>query len=182
MMNMVSRLIGQHRLLLLPFYSFVTRYLKAHQQRVTQVLAYLVQACHDLVPPDEVFPVLKAIAANFIHDGATNDVLQVGLNAFREVVAHCPVVLEEEGMRDLLQDLIGYRKFSRHTHTGGNGGSMGGTKGVVASARALLNLVRDIYPSLLKKRDWGKDLATGATGTDKAARPTSYGYQLVATG
>ena len=68
MMNLVSRLIGQHRLLLLPFYSFAQRYLKAHQASVTQVLAYLVQACHDLVPPDEVLPVLRSIAANFIAD------------------------------------------------------------------------------------------------------------------
>jgi protein SDA1 len=43
MMNFVSRLIGQHRLIVLPFYTFVQKYLNAHQANVTQVLAYLVQ-------------------------------------------------------------------------------------------------------------------------------------------
>ena len=42
-------------------------------------------------------------------DGALDDgrgghapPLQVGLNALREIFAHCPVVLEETGMQDLL--------------------------------------------------------------------------------
>jgi protein SDA1 len=122
MMNLISRLIGQHRLLVLPFYSFVQRYLKAHQAHVTQVLAYLVQACHDLVPPDEVLPVLRSITMHFISDGCTPEVLQVGLNAFREVVAHCPVVLEEEGMRDLVQDLVQVRDRYSHRHTEREGG------------------------------------------------------------
>jgi len=53
-------------------------------------------------------------------------------------------------------------------------------KGVVASARALLNLIRDIFPALLRKRDWGRDVAVA--GGAAHTRPTSYGYQLVATG
>ena len=59
-MNLVSRLIGCHRLLLLPFYSFLQRYLASHQRAVTQILAYLIQACHELVPPDELMPVVRA--------------------------------------------------------------------------------------------------------------------------
>lgn len=109
LMNFISRLIGQHKLLLLPFYSFVQRYLTAHQAQVTQVLAFLVQACHDLVPPDEVLPVIRTIANAFIADRCGPELIQVGLNAVREVIAHCPVVLEEEGMKDLVSDLILYR-------------------------------------------------------------------------
>jgi protein SDA1 len=36
-MNLISRLVGQHRLLLLPLYSYLQRYLNAHQANVTQV-------------------------------------------------------------------------------------------------------------------------------------------------
>ncbi|RYY35179.1 hypothetical protein EON62_02705 [archaeon] len=165
-MNFVSRLIGQHRLLLLPFYSFVQRYLAAHQSHVTQVLAYLIQACHDLVPPDEILPVIRGICNNFITDRNTPEVIQVGLNAVREIIAHCPVVLEEEGMRDLVSDLVLYRKYKN--------------KGVVSAARAVLNLIREIYPAILRRRDWGKDVATSDGA--QSARPTSYGYQRVATG
>ena len=167
MMNLISRLVGQHKLLLLPFYSFVQRYLRAHQARVTQVLTYLVQACHDLVPPDEVLPVLRAIVANFVNEGCTPEVMQVGLNAVREVCAHCPVVLEEPGMADLVaQDLVQYKNY--------------GNRGVAASARALLNLIRDIYPALLRKRDRGRELATG--GEAAYSRPTAYGQRIFATG
>lgn len=51
-MNLVSRLIGTHKLLLLPFYSFVQRYLGAHTSHVTQVLAYLIQVRSGRPPPD----------------------------------------------------------------------------------------------------------------------------------
>jgi protein SDA1 len=42
-MNLVSRLIGTHRLLVLPFYSYCQKYLAAHQAAVTQVLVCLIQ-------------------------------------------------------------------------------------------------------------------------------------------
>lgn len=54
MMNFISRVIGGHRLLVLPFYSHLQRYVVSQQREVTHILAYLVQACHDLVPPNEV--------------------------------------------------------------------------------------------------------------------------------
>lgn len=54
MMNFISRVVGAHRLLLLPFYSHLQRYVASQQREVTHILAYMVQACHDLVPPDEV--------------------------------------------------------------------------------------------------------------------------------
>lgn len=53
-MNFISRVVGAHRLLLLPFYSHLQRYVASQQREVTHILAYMVQACHDLVPPDEV--------------------------------------------------------------------------------------------------------------------------------
>jgi protein SDA1 len=65
-MNFISRLIGCHKLILLNFYSFVQKYLTSHQIEVTKILAYLIQACHDLVPPEDLMPVLKTIAYNFI--------------------------------------------------------------------------------------------------------------------
>ncbi len=45
MINLLSRLIGTHRLLLPNFYPFVQRYMQPHQREVTLILAYLVQAC-----------------------------------------------------------------------------------------------------------------------------------------
>ena len=77
-MNLVSRLVGTHRLILLPFYGYCQKYLAAHQAHVTQVLVCLIQACHELVPPDEIMPVCAAIANAFVSDRSTPEVLQVG--------------------------------------------------------------------------------------------------------
>jgi protein SDA1 len=66
MMNFVTRLVGNHELMLLPLYPFLQRYMGGHQRDVTAVLAYSVQACHEYVPPEEVYGILKTIAHNFI--------------------------------------------------------------------------------------------------------------------
>jgi protein SDA1 len=66
MMNFVTRLVGNHQLLLLPLYPFLQRYMGGHQRDVTAVLAYSVQACHEYVPPEEVYGILKTITHNFI--------------------------------------------------------------------------------------------------------------------
>ena len=57
------------------------------------------QACHPLVPPDAISPVVKALADRFISDRSTPNVMTVGLNAVREICVRCPYVMDE----DLLQ-------------------------------------------------------------------------------
>ena len=108
--------------------SFIQRYLTAHQRDVTRILAYLVQACHELVPPEELLPVLKAIAHNFITERCANEVIAVGMNAVREIIARCPALLHEDGMGDFVQDLA---QYSRKTH-----------KSVMVAAHSVINLVR----------------------------------------
>lgn len=44
------------------------KYIAPHQRDVTQVLAALVQACHELVPPDALEPVLRQLVDQFVHD------------------------------------------------------------------------------------------------------------------
>ena len=52
MLNLASRLIGYHRLLVPNFYPFLQRYLQPHQREITLLLTFLVQASHELVPPE----------------------------------------------------------------------------------------------------------------------------------
>ncbi len=160
-MNFVSRLIGCHRLILLPFYSFLQRYLTSHQIEVTRILTYLVQSCHELVPPEELMPVVRTIAHNFITERCTNEQMAVGLNAVREVMARVPSILREEGMGDLVQDLVLY---GRKQH-----------KSVMIAAHAVINLVRQVYPTLLRAKDRGKFY-------NPAAVPSGYGALRTATG
>lgn len=160
-MNFISRLIGCHRLLLLTFYSFIQRYLTSHQKDVTLILSYLIQACHELTPPDYLMPVVKAITYNFITERCTNEVLAVGINSVREIIVRVPSLLREDDMSDLIQDLSMY---SKKMH-----------KSVTVSARGFINLVRDLYPALLKKADRGKF-------HDASHIPEEYGRVAVADG
>ena len=128
LMNFVGRLIGCHKLLLLSFYSFLQRYLTSHQKDVTNILAYLIQACHDLIPPEDLLPVVKAIAFNFITERCTNEVIAVGINSVREIFSRVPAILREPGMDDFVEDLA---KYIRKTH-----------KSVMMAAHGIVNLVR----------------------------------------
>jgi protein SDA1 len=128
LMNFISRLIGCHKLLLLSFYSFVQKYLTSHQQNVTRILAYLIQGIHDLVPPEDIFPLIKSIAYNFITEICSTEVIAVGINSVREILVRAPAVLREPGMEDFVQDLIMYTKKAH--------------KSVMIAAHSVLNFVR----------------------------------------
>lgn len=154
MLNTVTRIVGQHKLVILSLYSFLQRYLTAHQRHVTQVMAYLIQGCHENVPPQELVPVLRGIANAFITERCPAEVMQVGINAVNEVLKRAPSVLEEEGMKELVTDLVLYRKDR--------------DKGVVMASRGLLNTVREMYPNLLDAKDRGM-------GHDEEAAPSAYG-------
>ncbi|CAI7808189.1 unnamed protein product [Closterium sp. NIES-54] len=156
MLNVVSRVIGTHRLLLLNFYPFLQRYLMPHQRDVTHLLAIAVQACHDLVPPDAVESMVKQIVNLFVHDRARPEVIAVGLNAVREVCARMPLVMGEE----LLQDLAMYKKARE--------------KAVAAAARSIISLFREVNPSLLQRKDRGKPGKAG-----EAVQPVAFGHVAV---
>lgn len=98
MMNFISRLIGCHKLIIYKFYSFLQKYLTSHQAEVTHILAYLIQSCHELVPPEELLPVVKAIAYNFITERCRNEVITVGINSIREIFVRVPTLLKEQDM------------------------------------------------------------------------------------
>ncbi|CAI5963760.1 unnamed protein product [Closterium sp. NIES-64] len=156
MLNVVSRVMGTHRLLLLNFYPFLQRYLMPHQRDVTHLLAIAVQACHDLVPPDAVESMVKQVVNLFVHDRARPEVIAVGLNAVREVCARMPLVMGEE----LLQDLAMYKKARE--------------KAVAAAARSIISLFREVNPSLLQRKDRGKPGKAG-----EAVQPVAFGHVAV---
>lgn len=135
LMQLFSRVVGAHALCVLPFYTYILKYLTYHQLRVPAVLVALVQATHALTPPDALVPVIRKIANEFVNPGVGSEVVAAGLNAIREVCRRQPWAMEE----DLLGDLVEYRK-SRD-------------KAVTAAARGLLQLYREVNPSMLKKRE-----------------------------
>jgi protein SDA1 len=134
-MQLLSRVIGAHKLCVLGFYTYIVKYLTYHQLRVPAILVALAQAVHDFIPPDTITPVIRKLAQEFVHPGVGSEVIAAGLNAVREVCRRQPWAMEE----DLLGDLVEYRK-SRE-------------KSVTAAARGLLQLYREVNPEMLKRRE-----------------------------
>ena len=135
LMQLLSRVMGSHKLSVLPFYTYILKYLSYHQLRVPAILVALAQSVHDLTPPDALMPVIKKLAAEFVHPGVGSEVIAAGINAIREVCRRQPWAMEE----DLLEDLVEYKK-SRD-------------KSATAAARGLLQLYREVNPGMLKRRE-----------------------------
>lgn len=139
-MQLLSRVMGTHRLCVLGFYTYIVKYLTHHQLRVPAILVALAQSVHDLTLPDALAPVIRKIAQEFVHPGVASEVIAAGINAIREVCRRQPWCIEE----DLLGDLIEYRKSK--------------DKAVMSAARGLLQLYREINPEMLKRRERVSDV------------------------
>jgi protein SDA1 len=142
-LQLVTRLVGLHKLTVVPLYSWFIKYLTPKQQSVTSMLASLAQGVHNLVPPDALEPLIQKIANEFVSEASASEVAAVGLNAIREVCSRQPLAMTET----LLQDLVQYRKSK--------------DKGVMMAAKGLLSLYREVGASMLKRRDRGKDATMG---------------------
>ena len=142
-LQLVSRLVGLHKLTVMSLYSYFIKYLTPRQPSVTSFLAALAQATHNLVPPDVLEPLIQKIANEFVSEAAASEVASAGLNAIREICARQPLAMNDT----LLQDLVTYRKSK--------------DKGVMMAAKGLLSLYREVRPEMLKKRDRGKEAAMG---------------------
>ncbi|KAI6927901.1 oligopeptide transporter [Hortaea werneckii] len=140
-LNLVSRLVGLHKLTLIPLYSYFLKFLTPRQPSVTSFLASLAQSTHNLVPPDALEPLIQKTANEFVSEASAAEVASAGLNAIREVCARQPLAMSET----LLQDLVQYRKSK--------------DKGVQMAARGLLSLYREVGAGMLRKRDRGREAA-----------------------
>ncbi|XP_020780860.1 protein SDA1 homolog [Boleophthalmus pectinirostris] len=144
MMELISRLVGIHELFLFNFYPFIQRFLQPHQREVTKILLCGAQASHSLVPPEIIEPMIMTIANNFVTDRNSGEAMTVGINAIKEIVARCPLAINE----DMLHDLAQYK-----THK---------DKNVMMSARGLIQLFRNLNPQMLHKKDRGKPTEASA--------------------
>lgn len=134
-MQLLSRVMGSHKLCVLGFYTYIMKYLVYRQLRVPSILVSLAQSVHDLTPPDAITPVIRKIAQEFVHPGVASEVIAAGLNSIREVSRRQPWAMEE----DLLGDLVEYKKSK--------------DKAITAAARGLLKLYREVNPNMLKRRE-----------------------------
>lgn len=159
-MKLFGRLTGLHKLYVLPFYSYIVKYLVYHQLQITTILVSLASSVHELVPPDVLTPVIRKLAHEFVHPGVSSQVIAAGLNAVREICRRQPWAMEP----DLLEDLVEYRKSK--------------DKGVMVASRSLLQLYREVNPDMLRRRERGKVATMNAiAGKDNPAALLEYGRE-----
>jgi protein SDA1 len=185
MMNFVTRLVGNHELMLLNLYPLLQKYMGGHQRDVTAILAYTVQACHEMVPPNEVYGILKTMAHNFVTERCSEEQMAVGINAIRAVCARVPSVLSIEESKEswsssslsgcttavafdveaFVRDIAAY---SNHRD-----------RSVSIAGKAFTNFIREIHPTLLQ----GKDRGLKGSALHRAkVKPMRYGERKVAAG
>ena len=176
MVNFITRLVGNHELLLLPLYPFLQKYMGGHQRNVSAVLAYTVQACHEYVPPDEVYGILKTIAHNFIAERCSEEQMAVGINAARAICARVPAVLSvEESKESQGSAAMDIEAFVRDLASFGNHRD----RSVSIAGKGWTNFIRETCPSLLQ----GKARGLQGTALHKSGtKPLRYGQQRVSAG
>lgn len=139
LMQLISRMVGTHKLMLLEIYTYFLKYLTPKQRNVTQILAACAQSCHELVPPENLSVLVRKISDEFVSDGVASEVAAAGLNTIREICSRAPLALDEV----LLQDLTEYKSSK--------------AKGVAMAAKSLVSLYREVAPDMLKRKDRGKN-------------------------
>ena len=140
MLNLVARVIKVHKLIMPNFYPFLQKYLDTKQTSINYILVILIQACHELVNPDILTPLLRTIVNKFVCEYNPGPIIAIGLNTVREICIRCPLSMSQEMLRDITQ----FKSFSKD-------------KGVVAASRGIINLFRKVHPALLNKKDRGKE-------------------------
>jgi protein SDA1 len=160
-LQVLSRTIGAHKLLLLNLYPFLQRYVAPHARDVTRLLAAAAQAVHEDVPPEALAPLLRTLVDGFVHDRARPEVIAVGLAAVREFAVRQPLIMTPE----LLQDLTQYKKHK--------------DKAVSSASRSLVALFRDLAPGLLEKKDRGRGGAA-LLASGQGAQPAAFGAATAA--
>jgi protein SDA1 len=142
---------------MLQFYPHLLRYLQSHEKdKIGEIFAMIIESCHELVPPEEIKPLIEKIISNFITEQCNNLHITIGLNAVREILMRMPLALDESQIEYLVE--------FRHIHNAS----------VVAAAKSLINYFRDVCPNLLPKKYRGR-----FTKQDDRKEDMVYGRQKV---
>jgi protein SDA1 len=157
-MRLISRLIGRHSLILQQFYPFLLRYLQSHEKdKIVEIFAMIIESCHELVPPEEIKPIIEKIITNFITEYCNNKHITIGLNSIREILLRMPLALDEAQ----IEYLVNFRTFRNSS--------------VVSAAKSLINFFRDVCPQLLPKKFRGR--FTNEDGGDNKKEDMFFGKQ-----
>jgi protein SDA1 len=134
MLQVIARVVGRHRLMLIELYSFLQKFVTPKSKKVTQMLIICAEATHELVPPNEIAPVIRKILDNFLSEHCSEAFIVLGLNCMREICKRQPRVMT----KDLLDHISTFKNYKN--------------KSVVIACSGLVNLFKEIRPSLLRNK------------------------------
>ena len=176
MINLITRLVGNHELILLPLYPFLQKFMGGHQRDVTAILAHSVQACHEYVPPEEIYGLLKTIAHNFITERCSEEQIAVGINAARAICARVPTVMSlEESKASSGSTVMDIEAFARDL----SGFSNHRDRSVSIAGKGWTNFVREVNPGLLQGKNRG---LKGSALYKNGEKPRRFGDSKVSSG
>lgn len=138
-MSLIGRVIWRHKLILLPFYRSLIKYLEPKQKDVSQVLTALAESIHEIVPEDEIEAIVKHIIEHFVNDRCSEFTMTIGLNTLREIFKKMPAIITEE----MMLYLCTYYEYKN--------------KNVSKAAKSVINLVRELNNVLLPKKFRGQN-------------------------
>lgn len=134
MLQVTARIVGRHKLMLTDLYPFIQKFITPKSKKVTQMLIICAEATHELVPPQELNPVIKKVLDNFLSEHCSEEYIVLGLNCLREICKRQPLVMTKE----LLEHINTFKNFKN--------------KSVVMATAGLVNLFKEIRPSLLRNK------------------------------
>ncbi|CAD8143186.1 unnamed protein product [Paramecium octaurelia] len=134
MMHLISRLIHRHKLLLIPFYTYIQKHLYPNSKDVAKLFAYLAESIHDQIPKEDLQPTVRHLIDQFVNDRCQELTLTMGLRGIYEILQKHPKILDKEN----ITYLIHYIKYKN--------------RNVSQAARSILNHFKDTNPQLLDKR------------------------------
>ena len=113
---------------------------------------------------------------NFVHSGATDDEMVLGINGITEICRRVPqLLLETEDGKQILSELMGYSNQKSVLHSKQKGKTSGNTrKGVVMAARGLVNLYRKVAPGFMEKKFLGRSEAVMLQDLKKQGLDTKF--------
>ena len=126
-LRLLGRILGRHRLILNNFFNSMIPLIRNDQKDLSVILASIIEATHDQVPPIELNPVIKKLFDFFISEVLPPQQITLGLNTLFELVERCPYCLNENDFK-ICEELKSYKN-----------------KSVANAARAVCNIYREYH-------------------------------------
>jgi protein SDA1 len=124
-LRLLGRILGRHRLLINNFFNSTIPLIKAEQKDLSVILASIIEATHDQIPPVELEPLIKKLFDFFISDVLPPHQITLGLNTLYGIMERCPYCIDEKYF-NVCEELRNYKN-----------------KSVANAARAVCNLYKE---------------------------------------